>query len=221
MFENIKACLFDLDGTLIDSMGLWKEIDRSYFEKYGKELPDDYQQQIEGLNMVETAIYTREHFGFDVTVEEMMNEWNEMARVTYHETIQFKPHAKEALLMLKDRGIKLGVVTSNSKYLFEGFTTSSGLLDIIDTAVDGDDVAKGKPDPECYLTAAGRLQVKPEECLAFEDIIVGLTAGKNAGMKTVAVEDSYSTNKWQEKVDYADYAIVSYAELIEIIAEEL
>ena len=221
MFENIKACLFDMDGTLIESMGIWKEIDRIYFGKHGKELPDDYQSKIEGLNMYETAVFTKNEYGFEDSVEEMMNHWNEMAKEAYSEQIGFKPNAREAILLLKSKGIKLGVATSNSGYLFSGFANANSLMDIIETAVVGEDVMHGKPDPECYNIAARRLGVKPSECLVFEDIIVGLTAGKNAGMKTVAVQDSYSAHQWEEKKAFADYYINDYAELTDIIAEEL
>ncbi len=221
MFENIKACLFDMDGTLIDSMGLWKQIDRDYFARYGKELPEDYQKQIEGLNMYETACYTKEHFGFDVTIEEMMDEWNEMAKILYEEEIGFKPYAREALELLKSKGIKLGVATSNSGYLFYGFANANNLMDVVETAIVGEDVVKGKPDPECYLTIAERLNVEPENCLVFEDIIVGLTAGKKAGMKLCAVWDTYSAYQWEDKKAFADCHIEDYKELIEIINKEL
>ena len=221
MFENIKACLFDMDGTLIDSMGLWKQIDREFFAKYNKELPEDYQKKIEGLNMYKTAVYTKENYGFDISVEAMIDEWNEMAKIAYGKEIKFKPYAYEALLLLKEKGIKLGVATSNSGYLFYSFANANNLMDIIETAVVSEDVKNGKPEPECYLTVAERLNVKPQNCLVFEDILVGLTAGKKADMKLCAVQDSYSYNQWDEKIAFSDYHIEDYKELIDIINKEL
>lgn len=221
MLENIKACIFDMDGTLIESMGLWKEIDREFFARYNKELPADYQKRIEGLNMYETAVCTKEYYGFDMSVEAMMAEWNEMAKIAYSEEIKFKPYAKEALFLLKQKGIKLGVATSNSGYLFNAFADSNNIYDLIEVAVVGEDVTKGKPEPECYLTVADRLKVEPKNCLVFEDILVGLTAGKKAGMKLCAVWDSYSVYQWEEKKAFADCYINDFAELIDIINDEL
>jgi len=221
MFKNIKACLFDMDGTLIDSMGIWRQIDCDYFGKFNKELPDDYQKRIEGLNMYETAVFTKEYYDFPDSVDKIMDDWNKMAREAYCNTIKFKPYVIEVLTLLRKKGIKLGVATSNSGYLFEGFAKSSNLYDYIEVAIVGEDVKYGKPKPDCYLEAAKRLGVTPDECLVFEDIIVGLTAGKNAGMKTCAVPDTYSLRSWDEKVAFADYSISGYDELIDIINNEI
>ena len=213
---GIKACLFDMDGTLIDSMGLWHGIDVEYFRKYGKVLPDTYQEEIEGLSVIETAVYTKEHYGFEDTIEGMIDEWNQMAHEQYAKHITFKPGVRDFLLSLKEKGIKMGVATSNSRFLFDAIADASGLCSIMDASVTGEEVSNGKPAPECYLKVASKLGVRPEECLVFEDIIMGLQAGINAGMKTVAVSDTYSASKWEEKKAMSDYYIESYED-VEVI----
>jgi len=210
ILNNIKACIFDMDGTLIDSMSLWYDIDVAYFKKYNKILPDDYQTKIEGLSVIETAIFTKENYGFDISIDYMIDEWNQMAYEQYANRIEFKPFAKNFLISLKEKGYKLGVATSNSKYLFEAFSKKSGLDQLIDFAVTGEDVECGKPDPECYLKVASALNVKPEECLVFEDITQGLQAAINAGMKSCAVYDLYSVHQWDDKVKMSDCYINSY-----------
>lgn len=219
MFTDIKACLFDMDGTLIDSMGLWHDVDVEFFAKYGKELPDDYQRKIEGLSVVETAIFTKKEYDFDLSIDDMIAEWNQMAHEHYANRIDFKPYARQMLELLKEKGIKLGIATSNSKFLFDAFAIQSGLYDYIDVAITGEDVKCGKPEPECYLTAAKRLNVNPENCLVFEDITVGIKAGINAGMKTCAVEDSYSVHQREDKLKMADYYIDSFDKIIDLIKE--
>lgn len=215
MLTDIKACIFDMDGTLIDSMNLWYNIDTEYFEKYGKKLPKTYQSEIEGLSVIETAIYTKEHYGFESSVDEMVAEWNEMAYEHYAKNIKYKPYAEEFLNSLKQKGMKLGIATSNSKTLFNAFAENSGLYNLIDVVITGEDVKKGKPNGECYLKVAKSLKVKPEECLVFEDICMGIMAGINAGMRTCAVADTYSERQWKEKIELADYHILSYEELCE------
>lgn len=215
MLTDIKACIFDMDGTLIDSMDLWYDIDVEYFKRYGKKLPATYQKEIEGLSVIETAIYTKEKYGFESSVEEMVAEWNDMAYEHYANNIKYKPYAEGFLNKLKGMGIKLGIATSNSKALFNAFALNSGLNNIIDVAITGEDVVKGKPDGECYLKAAKSLKVNPRECLVFEDICTGIMAGINAGMKTCAVDDNYSKSQWQEKIAMADYHIFGYKELCE------
>lgn len=215
IFEGIKACIFDMDGTLIDSMGLWGGIDEEFFAKYGKELPDTYQKEIEGLSITENARYTKEHYDFPGTVEEIVEEWNQMAYVFYAEKIKFKEGAKELLIYLKDRGIKLGVATSNSRYLFGAFADASGLTDLIEASVASGEVVNCKPAPDCYLEVARRLGVEPKECMVFEDVVPGLEAGISAGMKTCAVWDNHSAAQWDEKVKRADYSIRSFMEFKE------
>lgn len=215
MLNGIKACIFDMDGTIIDSMGLWHDIDIAYFEKYNKRLPDDYQSKIEGMSMRQTAVFTRETYGFSQSVDEIVDEWNQMAHDYYATRIEYKDNVVDFFEYLIKKGIKLGVATSNSRFLFDALSDSIGLGEYMDVVVTGEDVVHGKPDPECYITAAGRLGVSPDECLVFEDIIVGLNAAKSAGMKTCAVADSYSVSQWDKKVELADFSIKGFIELID------
>ena len=214
MLDGIKACIFDMDGTIIDSMGLWHDIDVAYFEKYNKELPGTYQSEIEGMSMYETAVYTKNTYGFEDSIEDIIAEWNQMAEDYYSSRIKFKPHVEEFFLFLKKKGILLGVATSNSRYLFDALSESIGLGRYMDTVVTGEDVVNGKPNPECYLIAANRLGVETADCLVFEDITVGLRAAISAGMKTCAVADSYSEKQWNEKVKMADYYINDFNEIM-------
>lgn len=214
MLNGIKACIFDMDGTIIDSMGLWHDIDVAYFEKYNKKLPPSYQSEIEGMSMYETAVYTKNTYDFPNSVDEIMNEWNMMAKDYYSSRIGYKPYVEDFFCILKEKGILLGVATSNSRYLYNALAESIGLSDYMDVVITGEDVTNGKPDPECYLTAARKLGAKPCECLVFEDITVGLKAAINAGMKTCAVADSYSVKQWDEKVKMADYNINSFKDIM-------
>ena len=211
---DIDAVIFDMDGTIIDSMHVWRDIDIEYFEKYGKVLPDTYQKDIEGFSVIETARYTKETFGFEDSIEDMMQEWNDMAHEHYKHRIPLKPNVLKFMQRLKSNGIKMGIATSNSGYLFEAFAVSNKLYDYIECAVTGEDVTNGKPNPECYLKVSDKLKVEPSRCLVFEDICMGLKAGISAGMKTVAVYDDFSASQWREKIALADYYIESYEELV-------
>ena len=211
---DIDAVIFDMDGTIIDSMHVWRDIDIEYFEKYGKVLPDTYQKDIEGFSVIETARYTKETFGFEDSIEDMMQEWNDMAHEHYKHHIPLKPDVLKFMQRLKSNGIKMGIATSNSGYLFEAFAVSNKLYDYIECAVTGEDVTNGKPNPECYLKVSDKLKVEPSRCLVFEDICMGLKAGISAGMKTVAVYDDFSALQWQDKKAMSDYYIDSYDELV-------
>ena len=101
MLKNIKAVFFDLDGTLVDSMHVWKEVDIEFLGRFGLHLPPMLQQEIEGMSFKETAIHFKQRFSLELSIEEIMNIWNEMAFQKYSEEIDFKPGAFEFLKCLK------------------------------------------------------------------------------------------------------------------------
>lgn len=214
MLEGIQAVIFDLDGTLVDSMWIWEAIDREYFRQHGLEVPAGLQQQISGMSFSETADYIKEQFAISDTVEEMKNIWNEMAEKKYESEVPLKPGAYEFLIRLKEQGIKTGVATSNSKHLVELTLQARGIRSYMDSVHTACEVAHGKPEPDIYILVAGDLGVAPEHCLVFEDIVEGIQAGKRAGMRTCAVADSGSADIWREKQQEADYAIQDYRELL-------
>lgn len=215
MFEKIEAVIFDLDGSLVDSMWMWRDIDIEYLDRFGIPLPEDLQSQIEGMSLGETAIYFKKHFHIQDSVEQMKADWNDMARNKYRYEVPFKPHAREFLESCTAKGIKLGIATSNSRELVNSISEALDFQKYFSCIVTGCDVERGKPFPDIYLKAAAGLGVSPENCLVFEDIIPGIRAGKAAGMQVCAVEDAYSANERAAKKAEADFYIEDYAEIIE------
>lgn len=214
MLNNIKACLFDMDGTLLDSMHIWKDIDIEFLGSFGYKLPPTLQREIEGMSFRETACYIKDRFHLPPSIEEIMNIWNEMAFQKYSEEIFFKEGAFEFVKMLKEKGIRTAICTSNSRELVNAVAEHLGFLPYFDTIITSCEVGAGKPAPDIYLEAAKRVGVAPEHCLVFEDIVTGLTAGKRAGMKLCAVEDVYSADQKEAKKAMADYYVENYLDLL-------
>ena len=118
MLENIKAVLFDLDGTLVDSMWVWKDIDIEYLGKFGHALPDGLQNEIEGMSFSETAVYIKNKFQIPDPVEKMKADWNRMAWDKYTHEVPLKDGALEFLDHCHKNDIRLGLATSNSSVLW-------------------------------------------------------------------------------------------------------
>lgn len=215
MLKNIKAVIFDLDGTLADSMWIWKEIDIRFLRSRNLPFPEDLQREIEGLSMRETAVYFRRRFYLQDTEEELMAEWNRMAFSSYASEISLKAGAESFLKQLKQCGISTGIATSNSPELTETFLKAAGIRYLIDCVVTANEVAKGKPSPDVYLLAKDKLGVRASDCLVFEDIPAGIAAGKAAGMKVCAVYDDYSKDVDQMKRSMADFYITDFISLTE------
>ncbi len=214
MLQNIDAVIFDMDGSLVDSMWMWKAIDIEYLGRYGIALPEDLQSRIEGMSFSETAFYFKEHFPIPASLEEIMEEWNRMAWDKYMYEVPLKKGIPEFLAGCRTAGIRLGIATSNSRVLVENVAKVHNLRDYFSCIMTGTDVQRGKPSPDIYLAVAQGLGVLPERCLVFEDIVAGILAGKNAGMRVCAVEDEYSVQSRAAKKELADYYIEDFTGLI-------
>lgn len=212
--KDKKAFLFDLDGTLVDSMWIWRDIDIEYLGRFDIQLPEDLQSCIEGMSFSETAQYFKARFSIPDTLEQMKDDWNRMAWDKYLHEVGLKAGVGEFLAYYRNRGVKMAIATSNSRELVEAVVNVHDLTGFFDTIVTGCDVAHGKPSPDIYLEASARLGVCPEECLVFEDIVPGIQAGRNAGMTVVAVEDAYSLYQERQKRELADIYIADYTEFL-------
>lgn len=214
MWRDKEAVIFDLDGTVVDSMWVWPAVDVEFLGQHGLELPDDLQQELDGKSFYESAVHIKRRFGLEESEEELMDIWNKMAMNRYVHEVKVKESVKEFLQTLKANGIKTGIASSNSGVLVEATLRANGVYEYFDSVHTANEVAKGKPSPDIYLLVAKDLQVKPENCLVFEDIVMGILAGKNAGMQTCAVYDEYSAYDDENKKKTADYYIHSYKELL-------
>lgn len=215
MLTGKKAVIFDMDGSLVDSMWLWPKVDDIYMKKYNLTMPENFHKEIEGMSFTETARYFLSTFPqLTCTVEEVQREWQDMTLKLYRTSVPLKPGAGEFLQRMKELGILMGIATSNSKELAEAVLDALHIREYFDTVRTACEVAKGKPAPDVYLKAAEDLQVKPSKCLVFEDIPNGILAGKNAGMTVCAVDDEFSKPQEEEKRMLADYYISHYSEVV-------
>lgn len=203
-----------MDGSLVDSMWIWPEVDRIYMARYGLTQPADFHKAIEGKSYTETAQYFVDTFQtLHRTVDEVKAEWKEMTMELYQTKVFPKPGAMEFLAEMKHRGILLGIATSNDRMLAEAALQAGGMTEYFDSVRTSCEVAVGKPAPDVYLKVAEDLHVNPRECLVFEDVPNGILAGKNAGMEVCAVDDVFSRPDEAEKKRLADYFIHDFFEI--------
>ena len=215
MLKNIDAVIFDLDGTLVDSMWMWKTIDIEYLARFGLEFPEDLQADIEGMSFTETAIFFKNRFKLPDPVDKIKRDWNEMAWDKYLNEVPLKEGVREFLDYLKEKQIPAGIATSNSKELVDLIINKHNISEYFKSIRTSCEVEKGKPSPDIYLLVAKDLKVEPLRCLVFEDIIQGIMAGKNANMKVCAVYDEFSKDDEKKKIKLADYYIRSMRELLQ------
>ena len=214
MIKNYEAVLFDLDGTLIDSMWMWHDIDVEYLASFGLEVPDDLNAAIEGMGFTETASYFKTRNNISDSLDKIKETWNNMARNFYRTKVPLKTGALEFLKYLKAHNIKTAIGTSNSIELATDVLEALNITEYFDTVITACMVNAGKPKPDIYLRAAHDLGVAPQKCIVFEDVPQGIMAGRNAGMTTVAVKDEYSMHLTDEKIKLAHYYTAGFKDFM-------
>ncbi|NEZ47667.1 HAD family phosphatase [Clostridium niameyense] len=215
--NNLKAAIFDLDGTLIDSMDIWNKIDTDFLTKRNLKVPINLKEEIETLTFEEGATYFKNRFKLTESIEEILEEWNNMAYKEYAHNINLKKGAKNFLNLLKYRGIKIAIATSNTTPLVNAVLKNNNILNLFDVITTIDEVSRGKDFPDIYLLTSKKLNIDPKNCIVFEDILPALKGAKAAGMKVVAVYDTYSSKCKKQMESLADLYINDYDEIQTII----
>lgn len=194
----IKACIFDLDGVIVDTAGYhylaWKKL----ADELGVPFGHEDNENLKGVSRFKSLEYILEKGGIAKT-DEQKNELARQKNEWYLQSIkainagEILPGAKELLSELKQKGIKiaLGSASKNAVAILEGI----GLMDYFDFISDGNSTDKSKPDPEVFLIAANGLAVNPGNSIVFEDSIMGIEAALKGGFKSVGIGDSATLRK--------------------------
>ncbi len=212
---NFKGAIFDLDGTLLDSMGIWADIDKRFLAKRGIALPDDYVEKVTPMNYQQASEYTIQRFQLVEDKEEIIREWVQMSFDAYRFEIKLKPFVKEYLTFLKHRGVKLAVATAQTPELYEPTLKNNGVFELFDVFTNLSQVQHGKGFPDIYILAAQRLKLAPQSCMVFEDIYAGICGAKAGGFRTCGVHDPYSAYEKDKIESLADAYINGFIELLQ------
>jgi HAD superfamily hydrolase (TIGR01509 family) len=216
--KEYQAIIFDMDGTLIDSMYLWREVDKEFLQKRGFSVPVDLFHHLpQGNSFIQTAQYFKDRFGLADSPESIMQEWNDMVSWHYENEVKLKPGAKEVLEKLYQKKVPLGLGTSNSYDLAKKVLTRNGVWDYFSAVVTGDMELLGKPYPDIYLECARQLKIPPEYCLVIEDTLPGIQAAKAAGMKAISIYDEDSLEFHPQMQVLADAFVHNFKELENIL----
>lgn len=215
MKQLFDAVIFDLDGTLVDSMWVWTKIDEVYLGRFGFEVPNTLQAEFEGMSFTETALYVKERFNIPDDVEAIKAEWNKLAFEFYQKQVPLKTSVLAFLDYLKEQDIKVGIATSNSHELVNAVLEAHGIRECFEVICTSCEVERGKPYPYIYQRVAEKLGVNVHRCLAFEDVPNGVLATKRAGMTVCAIKDRQNEETEARLHKEAHYFIEDYSKVIE------
>ena len=175
-----------MDGTLVDTEPVWIAAEYRLVESYGHTWSDDHAHALVGSPLLVSAAYIREHGHVPLPAEEIVDRLLDEVIAGVRDELDWRPGARELLAEVKAAGLPTAMVTMSYRNL-ASVVAEQLPAGSFDTLVCGDDVQRGKPDPESYLLAAERLGVSPESCVAIEDSPSGIGAAEAAGCIVIAV----------------------------------
>ena len=209
----IKGAIFDLDGTLLDSMFIWDTIGEEYLRSLGKEPHEDLKETFMTLTLEEAAEYYREHYGVTLSVKEIVDGVNAMVEQTYRTKVTLKPGISEYLAWLKENGVRMCVATVTDRYLVEETLERLGVRHYFSEIFTCAEVGFGKDKPIIYQKALEHLGTAKDETYVFEDMLFALDTAKTDGFPTVGVYDRHEAHQ-DELKELADYYIFDFTDTI-------
>ena len=210
----IKAVIFDMDGVIIDSEGVYLEYQLEFAKKKNPNVKLEDLYPMVGATKQECWEVVERVVSNGQTWEELRNEFRRRdiySEIDYRSI--YRLEVTDTLKQLKEAGFRLALASSTHLELVERVLKENEIRDYFEAVVSGEQFKKSKPDPEIYLYTAEQLKLKPEECLAVEDSTIGITAAHRAGLKIAAVIDT----RYGFDQSLADYKLNRVKEVLEAV----
>ncbi len=210
---NKRYAIFDMDGTLIDSMPYWRRLAHEYLNGKGiHSIPEDILEQIKPMTMIQSATLFIEYFALDMTPEALVDEMHQMMDDYYRNCIPLKPGVAEYLKGLHAQGVHLCVASATVLHLMEECLARLGVERYFEFLLSCETKGVGKSQPDIYLEAAERFGAPPEDIAVYEDALYAAKTAKDAGFYLVGVYDDSSQAHWERVEHIADETIITFEE---------
>ena len=195
----MKAAIFDLDGVIVNTVPLHFKAWQRMFSEYGKEFTfEDYKEKVDGIPRIDGARAILTDLPDKELIEASNGKQGYFLEYIEKETIAVYESTVAIIKAIKEDQKKIAVISSSKNCI--PILKRVNLLHLFDIVITGNDITKGKPDPQVFFMAAEGLSCKPSECVVFEDAVLGVEAAKKAGMKCVGI-DRYKKPERLEKAD--------------------
>lgn len=214
ILRRFRCFLFDLDGTLLDSMPLWNRVYLQTLDRFGKPVPEDYLMHVNHLSVRDGAVYTVQALDLPVSPEDVINTWGALATEEYRDRVLLKPYAAELVRLLQADGKTLGIATALPAGYFDACLERNGVRSCFSDSTSVEEVGRGKDSPAIYLRACGKAGATPDNTVVFEDSLTGAKSAKSAGFFVVGVYDASAEAQRTEMLNTVDLYITSYKELL-------
>ena len=206
--------IFDLDGTLIDSNGVWVEVDKTFLERRGAPYTREYYEGVAHTILSNCAIFTKEYLHLEESCEDIIAEWMELAADKYGTQVPLKPHVKEYLDKCRDAGHRMAVFTACVPEHCRAAMARHGLEPYFERVIYAQELGVDKKSPAIFRKVAESLGVRPRECVLFDDSLSACKAAKAAGMTVVGVHDGWFSDTSVDMREVCDQYIRDFGELL-------
>ena len=210
---KFQYAVFDMDGTLIDSIPWWDRLVPDFLNTFGIRATAELNQEMAAMSMQESGIWLKDKFSLAEPAEEIVQELCTRIGKHYAEDIPLKPGVKEWLSYLKEQGVRMCVATASSAELGRPALVRNGILPYFDFMVDCGMVGVGKTSPAVYELAVEKFGASMSECVVVEDAAFALKTAKNAGFLTIGVYESSEPDQDSVK-RYSDCFVKSFKDLL-------
>ncbi len=205
--------LFDLDGTLVDSNGIWQRIDRDFLARRGAPYTQEYRDGVAHSILSNCALFTKAYLHLEESCEEIISEWMDMARDAY-DAVPLKPHVREYLDRCRSAGHRMAVFTACVPEHCRAALRSHGLNEYFEKIIYAQELGEDKSSPAIFRHAARELGVKPEECVLFDDSLAACKAARAAGMTVVGILEDCFRATHPDMRELCQRCIVDFGELL-------
>ena len=195
---RIRGAIFDVDGTLLDSMFIWDTIGELYLRSIGYQPKENLNETFKNMSLRQAARYYQTEYGVTLSIDEIMDGVNAMLERYYRFEVPLKPGVAELLERLRQSGVKLCIATATDRHLVEAALDRCGVLSCFGEIFTCNEVGHGKDEPDIFEAALRFLGTRREETLVFDDALYAVRTAKEAGFPVAAVYDSHE--KEQDKV---------------------
>jgi len=212
--KQFKYKIFDLDGTLLDSMGAWRDLGKDYLLQKGVYPPDNLNEIIAAMSMIESATYFQKAFKIKLSAEKIIKEVKMFIEYKYRHEFKLKPYVKEYLQKLKNENAVMCIATATPSKLAKAALERNEIIKYFSFVISCDDVGVGKNKPDIFILAADKLNAEPSEIAVYEDADFALITAKEEGFYTIGVYDDYFKNERKDIELISDIYIESFKELL-------
>ena len=197
-YNTLQGVIFDLDGTLLDSTGMWRQVDGRLMAHYGKEVPPDLSETVQRMSIEEFSQFFVEEFDLPVTPEQIAQQVADMVAEEYREKLQLKPHVPEILDWLDQQDIPYGVATATYGELAEAALRRLHVWERLRFLLTEQNAGAPKTQPRIFQLAAQKLHLGRRQIAVVEDSLHALEGAKNGGFFTIGIADPENAPVWKE-----------------------